>query len=211
MRSHHRNLVTSRFTRTSLSAGLALFLVVAGSGCDPTPSTPAAPSAGVTITLEPSIQPDTLSPVTGVRAAAARIEPVGSGSATGTVSFTTVSGGTRVVATLSGLAEMSRHGFQILQGADCSADPALHLGAWDGSPHGGALDRPDEHHAGDLGNVIGRAGRGRYDRIVTDLHLEGNVSPVGRAVVIRAATDDGATQPDGSPGPVIGCGVVEPA
>jgi len=115
--------------------------------------------------------------------------------------------GVRVKADLYDLSASGFHGFQILRGRDCSADPAVHLGAETGAPHGGpyALER----HAGDLGNVGGDGGRGRYDRIDPALTLSGTGSAVGRAVVLRAGRDDAAS-PAGAAGPVIGGGVRQP-
>jgi Cu-Zn family superoxide dismutase len=183
-------------------------------GCAPDAPTGASTEAVqriLTDTAAADAPPDSFPPVTGVRAAEALVEPRGAGSARGTVRFQTVAGGTRVTARLEGLVPGAQHGFQILAGRDCDADPAVHLGADTGAPHGGPARLPGQRHAGDLGNVRGREGRGRYDRVSTDLSLVGTASPVGRAVVVRADLDDATTQPDGAAGAVIGCGIVEPS
>ena len=72
----------------------------------------------------------------------------------GTVIFTAVEGGVKVVADIDGLAP-GKHGFHIHQKADLSAPDLTsagpHFDAGGKHKHGG----PDseEHHAGDLGNI----------------------------------------------------------
>ncbi len=142
--------------------------------------------------------------VQGVRAARAEIE----GDARGTVTLRAVDGGTRVLMVLSGLDRDTQHGVQILSARSCDdADPERHLG--DGRATHGPYDAaPGRRHAGDLGNIKGddRA-RGRFDRIDAEVRLDGYLSASGRAVVVRAAQDDGWAE---SGGEIIGCGVLSP-
>lgn len=171
---------------------------------------PAAPPRPTPPTAQPSgaaLEPDTVA-VEGVSVARAQIEPVGAGRAEGTVELRQTSGGVRVRADLRGLSQSDFHAFQILRGRDCDADPAVHLGAESGV-HGGPYSLAGDRHAGDLGNVRGDRGRGRYDRVEPALALAGTASPVGRAVVLRAERDDAVS--DNTGGAVIGCGVLEPA
>ena len=189
---------------TALVGGLALVAALAACAEPdaPSPTPPPPPS-----TSTPVLDPDTVA-VRGVSLATARIDPVGAGRVTGTVRVREVDGGVRVRADLSGLSQSGFHAFQILRGRDCDADPGVHLGADAGAPHGGPYSLPGDRHAGDLGNVRGDRGRGRYDRIDPALSLDGVGSPVGRAVVVRAERDDAVS--DGTGGAVIGCGVLQP-
>lgn len=190
-----------------LVLSLALALALALPACDgAAPSRPPAPSAD-TASPGAALPPDTAAAQTA-SVARARIEPVGRGGAEGTVTLAVVERGTRVRVELSGLSAQGFHGLQVLRGRDCDADPALHLGVEAGTPHGGIYSPPGLRHAGDLGNVRGDGGRGRYDRVDPVLGLDGPTSAVGRAVVVRAGRDD-ASSPDGAAGDVIGCGVLE--
>ncbi|MDT0633221.1 superoxide dismutase family protein [Rubrivirga litoralis] len=172
---------------------------------------PAAPPSATSppprpAALAPGLAPDTVE-VSGVGVATARVEPVGAGRVDGTVQLRQTEGGVRVQADLRGLSQSDFHAFQILRGRDCGADPDVHLGAEAGR-HGGPYALPGDRHAGDLGNVRGDRGRGRYDRIDPALNLDGTGSPVGRAVVVRAERDDAVS--DGTGGAVVGCGVLVP-
>ena len=183
---------------------LLVALAVPLAGCAderPGPRTEAPPVA------VPDLPADTLD-VQGVDRAVARIAPVGRGGAEGTVSFARTGAGVRVLASLTGLSDRDYHGLQVLRGRDCDADPALHLGLDARTPHGPLYATPGDRHAGDLGNVRGDGGTGRYDRIEPLLTFDGTASLVGRAVVVRERRDDGAS-PDGNAGDVIGCGVAE--
>jgi len=190
---------------------VAAALALAVTACEPAPPAPApapvADSANAESRAVRTFPPDTVD-VQGVGLARAQIAPVGDGDVSGTVTFTRVTGGVRVNALLEGLSESGFHGFQVLRGRDCDADPSVHLGAEAGTPHGGPYAPPGLRHAGDLGNVRGDDGDGRYDRIDPALSLDGTQSLVGRAVVLRADRDDAAS-PDGAAGAVVGCGIAE--
>lgn len=189
-------------TPTLLGGACGVAVLFAVPACtDPTPRAPDPTPA-------PALPPDTVD-VRGVDRATAQIEPVGQGRASGTVRLMRTAEGIRVRAQVDGLSQSGYHGFQILRGRTCDADPAVHLGADVGVPHGSPYALPGERHAGDLGNVRGDRGVGRYDRIDPVLRLDGTGSAVGRAVVLRVGRDDGAS-PDGAAGDVIGCGILEP-
>ena len=189
---------------------LAAALALVATACDPAPPAP-APVAVDSVSAgslgAPALPPDTVD-VRGVTEARAQIAPVGDGDARGTVTFTRVAGGVRVHASLEGLSASDFHALQVLRGRDCEADPSVHLGAEAGTPHGGPYAPPGLRHAGDLGNVRGDDGDGRYDRIDSAISLDSTTSLVGRAVVLRAGRDDAAS-PDGAAGDVIGCGIAE--
>gem|GEM_PF-2471684 len=183
---------------------LALLALLALAGC--TPREPAAVSADEPV---PTAGADTLA-VQGVTSATARIAPVGSNGAEGTIRLTQTDGGVRVRMELAVLRPRARHAVQILHARDCEGDPRLHLGAAEGEIHGAPPREPPDRHRGDLGNVrADDAGRARYDRIDRALSLDGTSSAVGRAVVVRDAPDDGISQPDGAAGAVVGCGLLE--
>ncbi|WP_420456959.1 superoxide dismutase family protein [Rubrivirga sp.] len=200
---------------------LAAALALAATACDTAPpAAPVADAAGPVATdslaadslavdsVEAvALPPDTVD-VRGVQTARARIEPAGDGSVSGTLRLARVAGGVRVLIALDGLSSSGFHAVQILRGRDCDAEPAVHLGVDAGTPHGGPYSLPGLRHAGDLGSIRGDGGDGRYDRIDAALSLDGTMSPVGRAVVVRAERDDGASA-DGAAGDVVGCGVIE--
>lgn len=198
-------LVLRRTLLFSVSTALAVGI---GACAQPAPPAPVVEAAAGS-TEAAALEPDTVE-VSGVSRARARIQPVGDGRVEGVVTLTRVQGGTRVQAELDGLSRQEYHAFQILRGRDCDADPTVHLGADAGTPHGGPYAPPGHRHTGDLGSVRGDGGTGRYDRIDADLDLSGTMSPVGRAVVIRALRDDAAS-PGGAAGAVIGCGILEPS
>ncbi|PAP78078.1 hypothetical protein BSZ37_17365 [Rubrivirga marina] len=182
-------------------------LALAATACEPAPPAPAPVVAADSMGMASPLPPDTVD-VQGVTEARAVIAPVGDGEVEGAVTFTRVAGGVRVHASLEGLSASDFHALQVLRGRDCDADPTVHLGAEAGAPHGGPYSPPGLRHAGDLGNVRGDDGDGRYDRIDPELSLDGTASLVGRAVVLRAGRDDAAS-PDGAAGDVIGCGIAE--
>lgn len=186
------------------SSPLPLLLALALVACEaPTPASEAPARSPETEAL-----PIDSAVVRSAPSAEAAIRPVGRDGASGTVTLTEVEGGVRVVVRLAGLSEQEFHALQILRGRDCDADPAVHLGAEAGTPHGGPYAPPGFRHAGDLGNIRADEGEGRYDRVDPVLALEGPFSAVGRAVVVRAGRDD-ASSADGAAGDVIGCGVLE--
>lgn len=189
---------------TLTPTGGALAALLVASACAEPPTPPPAPD---TTTAVPTLAPDTVD-VRGVTRATAIIEPVGRGRASGTIRLLQTDDGVRVRAEIEGLSASGFHALQVLHGRDCDADPAVHLGAETGTPHGSPYALAGDRHAGDLGNVRGDDGRGRYDRIDPVLRLDGTGSAVGRAIVIRSRRDDAAS-PDGAAGDVVGCGVFE--
>jgi Cu-Zn family superoxide dismutase len=128
---------------------------------------------------------------------------------TGTVTFTKVEDGVKIVADLEGLSP-GDHGFHIHEFGDCSAP--------DGASAGGHFN-PDHHvhgapntidrHVGDLGNITADAsGKGHYERVDTDIALQGSHSIIGHSVIVHAKADDMVTQPTGNAGARVACGVV---
>src|SRR5204863_7343636 len=103
----------------------------------------------------------------GPATATTDLGPTQGNNVRGTVTFTRVSDGVRVEATITGLTP-GTHGFHIHETGDCSApDGSSAGGHWNptGMVHGG----PDasNHHLGDLGNLeADSTGTAHYDRII---------------------------------------------
>lgn len=128
----------------------------------------------------------------------------------GTVEFTKVDEGVRVVAEVSGLKPNQKHGFHIHEWGDCSDHKARSAGGHynpEGAPHGGPDD--EKRHVGDLGNIeADEEGKGRYERVDSHLKLTGEHSIIGRAVMVHEGEDDLKSQPTGDAGGRIGCGTI---
>lgn len=127
----------------------------------------------------------------------------------GTVTFTQVEKGIKIVADVSGLTP-GQHGFHVHEYGDCSALDATSAGGHynpENKPHGGPDDA--ERHVGDLGNItVLEDSIGHYERIDNVISLNGTHSIVGRAVIIHANEDDLTSQPTGNAGPRVACGVI---
>jgi Cu-Zn family superoxide dismutase len=93
-------------------------------------------------------------------------------------------------------------------GTDCMA-PGEHLNPQN-APHGPANAASGMRHLGDLGNVTADAS-GMTDETVRDSLLGSDTSFIGKVIVVHERQDDLSTQPDGSSGQPVGCGVIEPA
>jgi Cu-Zn family superoxide dismutase len=130
-------------------------------------------------------------------------------SVSGTVTFTMVPEGIRIVADLSGLTP-GKHGFHIHEFGDCSSPDGASAGGHfnpSGSPHGSPMDQV--RHAGDMGNIIADAsGKAHLEYVDSHMSFEGPNSILGRSVIVHAKEDDMKTQPTGNAGPRIACGVI---
>ncbi len=143
--------------------------------------------------------------------AMATLQPREGSTAGGTVTFTAIPGGVTIHAEVHG-ATPGKHGLHLHENGDCSAPDFSSAGGHfnpTGAPHGGP--NAPEHHAGDLGNItVGEDGTGTLDLTSHMLTVkEGPASVLGKAVVLHAGEDDLASQPSGSSGERIACGVVE--
>lgn len=143
--------------------------------------------------------------------AIAVLHPTQGHAVEGTVWFEPVKEHVRITVDIDGLAPNSVHGFHIHEFGDCSASDASSAGGHY-SPslnrHGG----PKEpfHHAGDLGNIkADKNGRVHTSMRVDFITVNGVNNPiVGRAVVLHAKADDFVSQPSGSAGARLACGVI---
>ena len=132
------------------------------------------------------------------------------GSARGTVTFTRVDEGIRIVADVEGL-EPGTHGFHLHEYGDCTASDFTSAGGHfnpTGAPHGGPDD--EQHHAGDFGNIeVAEDGTGHKELVSGMIGLDPGLNSIlGRAVIIHMGMDDMESQPTGAAGGRAACGVV---
>jgi Cu-Zn family superoxide dismutase len=141
--------------------------------------------------------------------ARAQIQPLAESTVRGVVEFQQAgsTGPMTVHVMLMGLSA-GPHGLHVHTGSDCAA-PGEHLNPLD-SPHGPANAAAGMRHLGDLGNVTADAS-GMVEEMLRDSLLGGDATFVGKALVVHEGQDDLSTQPDGSSGRPIGCGVIEAA
>lgn len=137
--------------------------------------------------------------------------PTAGNKTAGTVHFTQVPAGVRIVAKISGLTPGQKHAIHIHEFGDVSAPDGSAAGGHynpGGHPHGGPGH--EHHHAGDLGNLSAdAAGNAHYELVAKDLTLCCGKAPViGRSVIIHAKEDDLTSQPAGNAGPRIAQGVI---
>jgi superoxide dismutase, Cu-Zn family len=141
--------------------------------------------------------------------AVAVLNPTLNNKVTGTVTFSKMETGVKMVADIKGLTPGS-HGFHIHQFGDCSAPNADSAGGHynpAGKMHG-APESP-ERHAGDFGNLVAdSSGRAYLERTDTVISLSGPNSVIGRGIIIHEASDDMTTQPTGNAGGRVACGVI---
>ncbi len=144
-----------------------------------------------------------------VQSARAQIKSFKDESIKGTVVFTRVPEGIKVVADVDGLSP-GKHGFHVHETGDCSGQgecSGQHFNP-DKQAHGGPDDKV--RHVGDLGNLEADENKhAHYERIDKMISLEGKYSILNRSVIIHADPDDFHTQPTGNAGPKIACGVIK--
>lgn len=147
-----------------------------------------------------------------VSKATANLKAAKGSEVSGTVTFTEVQGGVKIVGDFKGL-KPGYHGFHIHEKGDCDSDDFMTAGGHfnpGNKKHGG----PDaqERHAGDLGNLKAlNDGTAHYERVDTVIKLNGPDTIVGRALMVHSDPDDFVTQPTGNAGGRLGCGVIQAA
>lgn len=142
--------------------------------------------------------------------AVAKLKPAEGQNVSGTVTFTKVADGVRVVADVNGLTP-GKHGFHVHEKGDLSA-PDLSSAGGHFNPEGEQHGAPgDEHrHVGDLGNLEADAnGHATLDVVDHMIALSGKDSIVGHAVIIHGGADDLKSQPSGAAGPRVAGGLIE--
>jgi Cu-Zn family superoxide dismutase len=138
-----------------------------------------------------------------------KLKPTQGHQVTGFVKFTQRKNSVKVWAHVEGLTP-GKHGFHIHECGDCSApDGSSAKGHFNPGKnnHGGpgAKDR----HAGDLGNLNANSkGVAEYENSDKNIHLTGDDSIIGKAVIIHEKMDDYKTQPTGNSGARAACGVI---
>ena len=170
-----------------------------------TGTNPAAPgSAAAPSTAAPSV-------ATPRVMARAEITPLADNTVRGIVEFQQAPAGTTgpmsIHVMMMGL-DAGPHGMHVHVGTDCAA-PGEHFNP-QGAPHGPANAASGARHLGDLGNITADAS-GMVDETVRDSLLGSDSSFIGKVLIVHEGQDDLSTQPDGSAGQPVGCGVIEPA
>jgi Cu-Zn family superoxide dismutase len=210
--------------------GAALVLVLGAVGCeqrpadiDPPPSRPGEISPDAPPPRQPLGERSGQVPPPAGAAATVAIGPTGGraradlmpttgSNARGTVEFEREGSALSVNATLTGLTA-GEHGIHVHEHGDCSAADASSAGrhfAPDLDPHGAPTADRDQHHLGDLGNLVADgSGTATLSAEDDELALTGDRGVVGRAVIVHAGEDDLQTQPDGNSGNPVACGVVQ--
>lgn len=129
---------------------------------------------------------------------------------TGWVRFYQTNLGVIVYAEVGGLPHSSRpcqeriFGFHIHQGAGCGGsgdEPFPHA-----MSHYNPMDCQHPYHAGDLPPLFGNSGLA-VSAFLTDRFLVEDV--IGKVVILHDRLDDFTTQPSGSAGTKIACGVIQ--
>lgn len=130
--------------------------------------------------------------------------------ANGTVTFTAVPGGVRVIAGIMGLAP-GTHAFHIHENGDCSAPDASSAGAEfnpGGTLHDGTNSVP--HRIGDLGNFAADAnGEAHLDFTNSLISLTGSNSIINRSVIVHEGAEDSASHTAENAGARVACGVIQ--
>lgn len=151
-------------------------------------------------------QPDS----TAITEAIANLSPTKGNDVKGTVVFTKVNGGIKIVAEIEGLTP-GKHGFHVHEYGDCTSPDGSSAGGHfnpDGVEHGG----PDDpvRHVGDMGNLVaGKDGKAHYEWVDSLMTFYGPHNIIGRSVIVHGGADDLKSQPSGNAGPRVACGVIE--
>jgi superoxide dismutase, Cu-Zn family len=137
------------------------------------------------------------------------VYPTQGNAVTGTITFTKVDGGVKVVADLKGLSA-GKHGIHIHECGDCSAADGSSAGGHFNpmsKSHGAPMDAM--RHEGDMGNIEADAtGNAHMEYIDKNISFEGMTSIIGRSVIVHKSEDDLKTQPTGNAGARVACGVI---
>ncbi|MGK5594059.1 MAG: superoxide dismutase family protein [Parachlamydiaceae bacterium] len=144
-----------------------------------------------------------------IKQAYAEIHSLEGNQVSGTVTFTALGGGVRVVANIEGLSP-GPHGFHIHEFGICEDDFSSAGSHFNPGKEPHASPDSSRRHVGDFGNIIAdQTGRAHYDRLDTHLKLEGEYSIIGKSVIVHLDEDDLRSQPTGHSGVRVGCGVIK--
>lgn len=127
----------------------------------------------------------------------------------GTVRFTEVVGGVKVVADIRGLTP-GKHGFHIHECGDCTFPDGSSAGGHFNPKkmnHGSPMDAM--RHEGDMGNIEADAsGKAHLEYVDKTISFQGETSIIGRSIIVHEKEDDMKTQPSGNAGARLACGVI---
>jgi superoxide dismutase, Cu-Zn family len=173
--------------------------------------TPAAETPAPTPVVEKPQDPTPLAPpAPQVLRATVELKTLDGAAPLGTVTFEQVGSKVSVVGHFTGLTP-GLHGFYVHQEGDCSGKLAANAGLHFNPSHvkHGPIGSP-VRHVGDFGNLSAdKDGHATFEMTTDSLTVvPGPDSVVGRALIIHARKDDGKTQPSGSAGPAMACGVI---
>jgi Cu-Zn family superoxide dismutase len=147
--------------------------------------------------------------VAPIENAIAVLQPTNGSTVSGTISFTKVKGGVKVVAEINGL-KPGQHGFHIHEFGDISSMDGKSAGGHfnpHNKKHGAPIDT--ERHVGDLGNVIAdENGHAHFEWVDPLIKFSGIDSIIGRTVVVHQGKDDLHSQPTGNAGARAAVGVI---
>ncbi len=148
--------------------------------------------------------------MTKTPSASATVLPTKDSTVRGSIKFTQKDDRVVVSGRITGLTP-GPHGFHIHEKGNCtapdgsSAGPHFNPGTM---KHGGPMT--DVRHGGDLGNIVADAGGiAEFTIEATGISLGADAaSVVGRSVVVHAKADDLQTDPSGSSGARLACGLI---
>ena len=126
----------------------------------------------------------------------------------GTVTFTKVDGGIRVMADLHGV-PAGMHGFHVHEFGDISTPEFMSAGGhFNPTKMEHGEPKAEKRHTGDMGNIEASAkGVAKLDYVDPHMTLSGMNSVLGRAVILHEKADD-YKQPTGNAGGRIAAGVI---
>lgn len=151
-----------------------------------------------------------------VRHAVVTLTPAPGMDISGRITFHETERGVMVHAMVRGLTP-GDHGFHIHEGTTCDPNSTPPFASAGGhfnptlDPHGAPGPMP--HHDGDMGNLhADRKGKANLVMVLDDprFTMSGPTSILNHAVIIHANPDDLHTQPTGSSGGRVACGIIEP-
>jgi Cu-Zn family superoxide dismutase len=136
-----------------------------------------------------------------------KIAPIGNSGVRGTLMLEQSGQSVAVKGKLVGLTP-GKHGLHVHEGRSCKSRGA-HFSPIN-APHGAPNTADDQHHAGDLGNVVAaQDGIAEYSGVAKNVTLTGANSIDGRVLVVHSGEDDLTSQPSGKSGEQIACGVIK--
>jgi superoxide dismutase, Cu-Zn family len=132
------------------------------------------------------------------------------GKEVGTATVAAADGGSKLTVNVTGL-KPGKHGFHLHAVGKCDAPDFKSAGPHYNPTHKKhGQQNPEGAHAGDLPNLeVGADGKGTATITAKDVKIADLVAGEGTALVIHADPDDGKTDPAGSSGARIACGVVQ--